>query len=158
MSALIDIEIDDDRWVETDAAIQSVIHRAANAALTAAGFKDEADLVILLCDDAEMRRLNKEYRFKDKATNVLSFPAPASMSLKGVMEHLGDLALGFETCRQESVSQNKRFADHVSHLIVHGCLHLLGFDHENDQDAEEMEALERNILAEIGIADPYSLT
>ena len=96
----------------------------------------------------------RTWRGLDKPTNVLSFPGSGSPSPKGV-RHLGDLALAFETLAREAAEEQKSLADHVTHLIVHGTLHLLGYDHEADADAEEMEALEVAALARLGIADPY---
>ena len=158
MEHLVDVEVEDERWLEVLADAPAVIESAIAAALSAAGFKDQADVVVLLCDDAEMRQLNKEYRSKDKATNVLSFPAPKSMRVKGVLDHLGDIALGFETCVREAGEQGKSLKNHVLHLSVHGALHLLGYDHEDDAGAESMEALERDILKGLGVADPYAQT
>lgn len=154
--ALIDVEIEDDSWLEALPEAEAVVETGIRAALKAAGFADEADVVVLLTDDAEMQRLNAEYRKKNKPTNVLSFPAPRNLSIKGELEHLGDLALGFQTCAKEASEQGKTLHDHLLHLSVHGTLHLLGYDHEVDGDAEEMEAIERQILAGLGVADPYA--
>ena len=158
MEPLVDIEVEDERWLDALPDAHAVIARAIAAALTAAKVRDQADVVVLLCDDAEMRELNKEYRHKDKATNVLSFPAPKSMRVKGVLEHLGDIALGYETCLREAEEQGKSLKNHVLHLSVHGALHLLGYDHQDDAEAEAMEAFERTILAGLGVADPYAQT
>ena len=111
---------------------------------------DDRDLTILLADDAVIRDLNARFRGKDVATNVLSFPAAASAH-----PHLGDIALAHGVCANEAAAQGKRLADHLSHLVVHGVLHLLGHDHDADAQAEAMEALERTILSRLGIADPY---
>lgn len=156
MEPLIDIEIEDERWLDTLPEVGEIVEAGIAAALKAAKFTEQADVVVLLCDDAEMRQLNAEYRNKDKATNVLSFPAPKSMRVKGVLEHLGDMALGYETCVREAKEQNKPLNHHVTHLAVHGALHLLGHDHMNDAEAETMEALERDILAGLGVPDPYA--
>lgn len=107
------------------------------------------DVAVLFTDDAEMRTLNRTWKGKDKPTNVLSFPAPEGFG------SLGDVALGFETIAAEAVGQGKTRADHAAHLLVHGFLHLLGYDHQNDADAERMEDRERAILSDLGIADPY---
>jgi probable rRNA maturation factor len=105
-----------------------------------------------------MRRLNASFRGKDKPTNVLSFPAaPPPPGMKGTESlFLGDLALGYETCAAEALAEGKSLRDHLSHLVVHGLLHLLGYDHETGVEAERMEGRERAILAALGIADPYS--
>jgi probable rRNA maturation factor len=105
---------------------------------------------VLLTDDAEMKALNAQFRQKNAPTNVLSFPAPSLM--KG---HLGDIAMGLETCVSEALAQNKSLKDHVTHLSVHATLHLLGYDHIDDDEAVEMENLEREILEGMAIADPY---
>jgi probable rRNA maturation factor len=117
---------------------------------------------VLLADDATVRRLNAEHRRQDRATNVLSFPtfehiledAPGHLPPGPVP--LGDIALALETVRAEAAAQRKPLLDHVGHLLVHGCLHLLGYDHETTEDAARMEALERDILEQLGIPDPYA--
>lgn len=156
MEPLIDIEIEDDRWLDILPEVSEIVETGITAALKAAKFTEQADIVVLLCDDAEMKQLNAEYRNKDKATNVLSFPAPKSMRVKGVLEHLGDIALGYETCVREAKEQGKTLKNHVMHLAVHGALHLLGYDHMNDAEAETMEALERDILAGLDVPNPYA--
>lgn len=152
--ALIDIEIEEDGWLDVLPDVREVVETGINAALKADDFKDQADIVVLLCDDAEMKSLNAEYRQKNAPTNVLSFPAPKSMRLPGMM-HLGDIAFGLETCVREAKEQGKSLKNHVLHLSVHGALHLLGYDHVADDEAERMEALERHILKGLGVADPY---
>ncbi len=156
MEPLIDIEIEDDGWLDVLPDAQAVVETGVAAALAAVEIEGQADVVVLLCSDAEMRDLNREYRKKDKATNVLSFPAPKAMRVKGVLEHLGDVALGLETCVREAQEQKKTLKNHVMHLSVHGTLHLLGYDHMTDDEAEEMESLERDILAGLGVPDPYA--
>ena len=143
---MIEVELDDAAWTAAlpDAAV--VAERAATAALGGV----EGDVVVLLTDDATVRDLNARFRDKDRPTNVLSFPAAASAA-----PHLGDLVLAFGVCAAEAQAQGKTLADHLSHLTVHGVLHLLGRDHEADGEAEEMEAEERSILASLGVADPY---
>ncbi len=155
MEPLIDIEVGEDGWLDALPDVRDVVETGITAALKAAKFTEQADIVVLLCDDAEMKSLNKEYRQKDAPTNVLSFPAPKAMRVKGVLEHLGDMALGLETCMREAKSQGKPLKNHVMHLSIHGALHLLGYDHLTDDEAEAMESLEREILAGMGIADPY---
>ncbi|HSI41586.1 MAG TPA: rRNA maturation RNase YbeY [Xanthobacteraceae bacterium] len=114
-------------------------------------------IVVLLTDDAGLRALNRHWRGKDSATNVLSFPAPEVARAAGE-PHLGDIAIAFETVEREAAADGKRLADHLTHLGVHGALHLLGYDHEITEDAEAMEALERAVLARLGVADPYADT
>ena len=108
------------------------------------------DLTILLTDDIAVQDLNARFRGKDAATNVLSFPA-----LPTAAPHLGDIALAHGVCAAEAVAQGKPLADHLSHLVVHGVLHLLGYDHQAEASAETMEAMERDILSTLGIPDPY---
>lgn len=147
---MIEVEIEDTAWTEALPDAAAVVERAAAAALgTVAG-----DLVVLLTDDETVRDLNARFRDKDRPTNVLSFPA-AEMTLPGQAPHLGDLVLAFGVCAAEAAAQGKTLADHLSHLTVHGVLHLLGRDHEAEAEAEEMETEERTILASLGVADPY---
>lgn len=132
--------------------LETVIRRAATAAL--ATTDEPGDISLLLADDAAIRKLNAEFRKLDKPTNVLSFPAP-EMPGEG-SSALGDIALAYETCAREAAEEEKPLAHHLSHLVVHGVLHLLGYDHEDDAEADEMEALETEVLASLGIADPYA--
>jgi len=129
---------------------------AARAALArAAGKLGAAELAIVLADDALVAALNRDYRGISKPTNVLSFasaaPAPRGTSLR----LLGDVVLAYGTIAREARAQGKTLADHLAHLVVHGVLHLLGFDHERAGEARRMEALEVAILDELGVADPY---
>jgi probable rRNA maturation factor len=131
-----------------------LIERAARAALSAAPSLPPGTyrLTLLLTDDGEMRDLNRIWRGKDAPTNVLSFPS-GEVAATGF---LGDVALAAETTRREAREQDIAFQDHVSHLVVHGVFHLLGFDHDDDEAAERMETLERRALASLAIADPYA--
>ncbi|MEN4903572.1 rRNA maturation RNase YbeY [Luteimonas sp. TWI1416] len=131
--------------------------RWASAALD--GRIRDADLAIRVVDEDEGRALNRHYRGKDYATNVLSFPAELPEGLpEGVrLPLLGDLVICAPVVAREADEQRKRPNDHYAHLTVHGVLHLLGWDHENDKDAEAMEQLEREVLASLGIDDPYRL-
>jgi probable rRNA maturation factor len=108
------------------------------------------DVTVLLADDAAVQELNRAHRGQDKPTNVLSFPAAASAA-----PHLGDVALAYETCAREAEEQGKPLADHLKHLVAHGVLHLLGWDHQTEAEALAMEARERDILAGLGTPDPY---
>jgi probable rRNA maturation factor len=113
----------------------------------------------MLTDDAGIRTLNNNWRGIDKPTNVLSFPALPPTGPEGPDDPprmLGDIAIAYETTRREADDEQKPFEHHLSHLAVHGYLHLLGYDHENDADAETMESLETEILAQLGIPDPYA--
>jgi probable rRNA maturation factor len=148
-----------DCW-RAEAYAEPVILRAVEAA---AGMIDadtsDAELAIMLTDDAGIRTLNANWRGIDKPTNVLSFPAlqPTGTPAPGdAPRMLGDIAIAYETMRREAEDEHKPFDHHLSHLAIHGFLHLVGYDHETDEDAEEMEGLERRILAELGIPDPYA--
>jgi probable rRNA maturation factor len=160
----IEIMIDDDRWAGFGLA--AVATRAVNATLRDQNIANGA-LSVLGCDDARMAALNTRFRGKAAATNVLSWPeedlapeydggAPALPEPDpGGTISLGDIAIAFDTCAREADAQGKPMADHVAHLIVHGTLHLLGYDHMRDLDATRMEALEVAILGSMGLPDPY---
>ena len=145
---MIEIEVEDAAWTAALPDVDAVVLRAATAALGAV----EGDVVVLLTDDAGVQDLNARFRDKDRPTNVLSFPAAES-----AFPHLGDVVLAHACCAAEAEAQGKTLSDHLSHLVVHGVLHLLGRDHEDDVEAEEMEAEEREILAALGVADPYAV-
>ncbi|MEM5502812.1 rRNA maturation RNase YbeY [Ahrensia kielensis] len=116
----------------------------------------ESELSLVLTNDAEVQGLNAAWRKKDKPTNVLSFPAFEIEAGQKPGPMLGDIVLAYETVKREAEQESKSFEDHTSHLIVHGLLHLLGYDHENDTEAEHMEGLETTILGKMGIDDPYA--
>lgn len=134
---------------------QRLVRRAVSAALDGAGFADPAEVSVRLTDDAEIRVLNREWRGQDKPTNVLSFPLDDDAPEGGPCP-LGDIVVAFETCAREAREEDKPLGDHLAHMAVHGTLHLLGHDHETPAEAEEMEALERAVLARLGVADPYA--
>ena len=164
MSHDIDILIEDDRWQEV--GLPTLAPRAVTATLNELGYT-EAELSLLACDDARIAELNAEFRDKPTPTNVLSWPeedlgaehpgdAPRPPSPDpGGAYSLGDMAIAYETCVREADAQGKPLADHVTHLIVHATLHLLGYDHIRDRDATRMEALEVKILGILGVPDPY---
>jgi probable rRNA maturation factor len=114
------------------------------------------ELSLLFTDDAAMQVLNRDWRGKDKPTNVLSFPAFPTMVGGKLPPMLGDIAIARETVEREAAEEQKPFAHHLSHMVVHGLLHLIGHDHEADDEAEIMEAAERRILARLAIPDPYA--
>jgi len=116
---------------------------------------ETTEISIVLTDDAHIRALNREWREKDKATNVLSFPAMPVRPGVALPPLLGDIVLAAETIRREAGLEEKPFEHHLIHLMVHGFLHIVGYDHETDAEAEEMEAAERRILARLAIPDPY---
>ncbi len=150
---MISVEVEDGAWLRDLPNAEALATLAATLTLPhllRAGEADEVD--ILLTSDEEVRVLNARFRGKDAATNVLSFPAPATAA-----PHLGDVALAHGVCAAEAAAQGKPLAHHLSHLVVHGALHLLGYDHAVGAEAQAMEAMERAILAELGIDDPYRL-
>jgi len=146
------------RWRAGLPAAQAILERAARAAVAAALNQPKRSLEIsfLLGDDARIRRLNRDYRGQDRPTNVLAFPAEDDAPAPGEPRLLGDVALAFETVQREAAEQGKNLADHVSHLAVHGVLHLLGYDHVTRVEAARMERLETAILAGLGVPDPYA--
>ncbi len=151
-----DIVITADCW-QAEPGAENIVQRAIAAAAGAAPERaGRAELAVMLTDDAGIRALNHDWRGIDKATNVLSFPAVAPPGGGAAPRVLGDIAIAYETTRREAISENKPFGHHLSHLAVHGFLHLIGYDHETDDDAETMEGLERDILARLGIPDPYA--
>lgn len=143
---MIEVEVEDAAWIRALPEAPVVVERAAMAALGTV----RGDVVVLLTSDGAVRELNARFRDRDQPTNVLSFPAAESAA-----PHLGDLVLALGVCAAEAAAQGKALADHLSHLTVHGVLHLLGQDHMAEAEAEAMEAQERAILASLGVADPY---
>lgn len=141
---MIEVEVEDPAWSAVLADVEAIAARAAEQAAPA------GDVVILLTDDAAVQDLNDRFRGKDRPTNVLSFPAPES-----ARPHLGDIVLAHGVCVAEARAQNKPLAAHLSHLVIHGVLHLMGRDHEDEAQAEAMEREERTLLAGLGIPDPY---
>ncbi|GGC93134.1 rRNA maturation RNase YbeY [Chelatococcus reniformis] len=155
MSPSVDIVHESPLWAEL-ADVDALVERAALAAIAAGAVPVAADaeLSVLLADDATLRTLNRDWRGLDKPTNVLSFPAAAPGALADAA-HCGDLALAFETLQREAAAEGKPLAHHLTHLVVHGVLHLMGYDHETAGDAAVMEGRETAILADFGIPDPY---
>ncbi|MFC3614373.1 rRNA maturation RNase YbeY [Lutimaribacter marinistellae] len=160
----IDVILEDPRWTD----LPPLAERASAVVLAHMGLDPETcEISVLGCDDARIAVLNAEFRDKPKATNVLSWPAedlssedegtepyPPEPDFDGSTA-LGDIAISYDTCTREAVAAGKPVADHVTHLVVHGLLHLLGYDHERDGDAALMESLEVEILGKLGIDDPY---
>jgi len=146
---LIDIEVEDAAWTDALPEAEELVSLAAAAALARAD--PTGSVTILLTDDASVRELNDQFRGKDQATNVLSFPAPPNPE-----DHLGDVALAYGVCAREAAEQGKPLGHHLQHLTIHGVLHLLGYDHIGDDEAEAMEGLERAVLAGLGVPDPYA--
>lgn len=148
---MIEVEIEDQAWTEALPDAEAVVTRAADAALAHLDDWKASHVAVLLTSDDEVRALNARHRGKDKPTNVLSFPAPAS-----ARPHIGDLALACGVCTAEAEAQHKTLEHHLAHLVVHGVLHLVGYDHQADADAEVMEDMERAVLAGFGVPDPYA--
>jgi probable rRNA maturation factor len=150
---MIEIQIEAEAWTVALPNAENIVERACAAALDEVAPQDgEAELVVavLLADDATVADLNQRFRGKAGPTNVLSFPAPANPE-----GQIGDIALAYGVCTREADEQGKTLEDHLIHLSVHGVLHLLGYDHAMDSEAEAMEALERSILETLGVSDPY---
>lgn len=168
MEPLVDTVIEDDRWEAF--GLEALADRAVRAALSALALPAEGFTLCLMgCDDTRILELNGDFRGKAKPTNVLSWPseergAEAEGDMPDVPvpgeaddpESLGDIAISYDTCASEAAEAAKPMADHVTHLVVHGLLHLLGYDHIRDGDATLMEATEVRILARLGLSDPYS--
>ena len=166
MDEFMDVVIEDERWLSDglpDLALRAALATLAELGLSPDGFS----ICVMGCDDARIIALNGDFRGKAKATNVLSWPAEergaehagAAPDLPQAgpaddPEHLGDIAISYDTCAAEAVE--KPMADHVTHLIIHGILHLLGYDHIRDADGDLMESLEIRILAGLGLPDPYA--
>lgn len=153
----IDCAVEAEGWAGLD--VPQLAARAAGAVARALSPDASGGLVALLCtDDATMAALNAQWREKDGPTNVLSFPADEMPMIPGIPRPVGDIAMGAEICAREADAKGVAMADHATHLIVHGLLHLLGYDHVEDRDAAVMESLETEILGELGITDPYGET
>ena len=120
---------------------------------TLAKFQPQAEVTVRVVDEPESQELNHDYRGKDKPTNVLSFPFEAPPGID--IDLLGDLVICKQVVEREAIEQNKPLISHWAHMVVHGCLHLLGYDHIEDQEAEEMESLETEIMKSMGYSDPY---
>ena len=166
MEPLVDIVLEDDRW-ETF-GLQALAEPAVRAAFAELGLPQAGFTLCLMgCDDARILELNGDFRGKAKPTNVLSWPSEERGAQEGAVpdlpepgaaddpESLGDIAMSYDTCAAEAAEAGKPMADHVSHLVVHGLLHLLGYDHIRAADGDLMEATEVRILARLGLSDPY---
>lgn len=153
-----DIEQDSPLWDDLPQA-EDVVARALRAAAAGCGatLLEGAAVSVLLTDDAHMREINRDWRKQDKPTNVLSFPAVTAERLAG-SPFLGDIAIAFETVQREARDEGKAVGDHLAHLAVHGFLHLVGYDHMTEDEAEAMEGREIAILSDLGIDNPYADT
>lgn len=163
-----DILIEESRWARLD--FETLAETACQSVLEHLGQKGEVEVSILACNDARIAVLNADFRGKPQPTNVLSWPSEERGAKvagahpvrpragpDGTIE-LGDIAIAYETCAAEAEKAGRKLEHHVTHLVIHGVLHLFGYDHERDQDATLMEAIETEILGKLGIQDPYSMT
>lgn len=151
--AEVDLLIKDERWEEVPFDLEALTERALEEISTQLDLPDPTIVSVVLADDALLQLLNRTYRHQDKPTNVLSFPNdPQAQDLSG---ELGELFLSLDTLKRESMKEGKSLEHHFSHLFVHGVLHLLGYDHEEDEEAIEMESMEICILENLDIPNPY---
>lgn len=154
ISGEVEAVVEDSRWEEIGFA--EIANRAcAETVRHAAPERSGHEIAVLACDDARMEGLNSTFRSVPFPTNVLAWPSHVGSSSATGEESLGNIAVSWETCRREAAEARIGLADHVSHLIVHGCLHLLGYEHDCDQDASKMEEMEIRVLASLGIRNPY---
>jgi probable rRNA maturation factor len=155
MSPVVDVVAESALWRSAPDS-ETIARRAVDAALAEARrtYKPDAELAVILADDARVKELNTIWRGKDQPTNVLSFPAAEGAEI-ATADLLGDVILAYETVDTEAKRDGKTFDAHLAHLVVHGTLHLFGFDHMSEDEAETMENAERAALARLGIADPY---
>jgi len=153
------VSVEASPWGTAD-KLEALVHAVIEATISELELRSPSptELGVVFTDDAAIRQLNLEWRGMDKPTNVLSFPA-FHESREGVLPPmLGDIVIAFETVRREAAVEQKPFDHHLAHLVTHGFLHLLGYDHEDEQAAQEMESTERSILAALAIPDPYAVT
>jgi probable rRNA maturation factor len=153
----IDMAVNAGEWPAVP-VLEAIVRRAVAAAISAADLRmpPDAELSLVFTDEAEIRSINAQWRGKDKPTNVLSFPAADIRPGQRGERMLGDIVLAAETVRREADLEGKRFEDHLTHLLVHGFLHLFGYDHIDEKEAVVMEGLETRALATLGIADPHA--
>lgn len=157
----VDINIEGNSWIEE---LPNIEEFTLNVCIEVIKYPEDEippeslEVSVLLCGDQQIRKLNNAFRGKDKATNVLSFPADGEFDEHHHSSHIafmGDIAISFDTIKKEAAEQDKSFKDHYAHMLTHGMLHLLGFDHTQTDDAEIMEGLEVQILEKLGIKNPY---
>ncbi len=156
----IDITINDDRWIsdiqDIENITKNIIKTSISKIINNSGM---TEVSVVLADNNFIKGLNKTYRGKDNPTNVLSFPLTEKNEITTKQEFLslGDIIIAYETIKSEAQAQNKSFQDHFTHMLVHGCLHLMHYDHITEGDAQEMETLEINILKTMNIKNPYEI-
>ncbi len=155
----VDLVIDEPAWAAI--ALEEIAQKACRAGAVVSGLTQDVEVSILGADDRRISELNRAFREKDTATNVLSWPSESLGGDTGTLPRspsdpeLGDIAMSFQTCAKEAAEQGKSLHDHVTHLVLHGFLHLLGYDHVQDEDATLMESLEIKALETLGIQNPY---
>lgn len=156
MSPVIDVVAESPLW-SSQPAVQDIARRAVDAALAEISrtYRKDAELAVILADDKRLQELNEIWRGKNKPTNVLSFPAAEGAEI-ATSELLGDIVIAYETVAAEAKTEGKSFDDHFAHLVVHGTLHLFGFDHIDEDEADVMEHAERAALKRLGVSDPYA--
>lgn len=154
MSLEVDINLAAGDWDSFD-GLETLTRAcvAASLAESGAALIEGCEVSVTFCDDAEIQALNAQWRGKDKPTNVLSFPTPGALSARPL---LGDIVIAYETVSREAQEQEKTLRSHTAHMVIHGFLHLIGYDHETAAEAEEMEGLERRIASRLGLRDPYA--
>ncbi len=152
----LDVSVDDDAWTALD--VDALAERCAKTLIaTAPAGLRPGEIAILFTNNDAVRELNATWRGKDRPTNVLSFPAVDELALPpDIPQPLGDVVLAFGVCAAEAAEKGVSIQDHASHLVIHGFLHLIGYDHQGEDEAEVMEDLERRLLLDLGIADPYT--
>lgn len=163
MPVAIDISCEFSGWDRCSFPLEETVEKAVAAALAQSPFAEtiglrDSELSIVLCDDPFIQNLNREYRGKDKPTNVLSFPQTDFTDIQTLPDYLpfGDIILSFQTIVNEAQEQQKTMQNHFTHLVIHGMLHLMGYDHEMPDEASTMESLEIGALETLGIKNPYS--
>jgi probable rRNA maturation factor len=154
MTVEIDIIFSADAWTGLDGAEKLTRDCVeASVAESRVTLAPDCEVSVTFCDDAEIQELNAEWRGKDKPTNVLSFPTPGPLLARPL---LGDIVIAYETVAREAAEQEKTLREHTAHMVIHGFLHLIGYDHETAAEAEDMESLERRIASRLGLRDPYA--
>lgn len=164
MSCHVAVQIEDEKWLEDAENIEHYVKEVTAAVIKQLALEEELEISVLCTNDMAMQKLNQEFRHKDKPTNVLSFPQhdiTPGQSLKKLLRldslMLGDIVLSYETIKKEAEQQEKTFKQHLAHLITHATLHLLGYDHQEEIEAEAMEGLEIKVLKNLGIDNPYEI-
>ncbi|MGJ0506135.1 MAG: rRNA maturation RNase YbeY [Methylocystis sp.] len=154
MTIDVDVNLSAEAWDKVE-GLEALVRRCVEASLaeTSAKLVEGCEVSVTFCDDAEIAQLNADWRGKDKPTNVLSFPTPGKLAARPL---LGDIVIAYETVAREAAEQEKTLPEHTAHMVIHGFLHLIGYDHEIAAEAEVMEGLERRIASRLGLRDPYA--